>query len=53
MPGFDTILNQLAEAYKSKKQEIHTTTSEFMHALSHSAKDVEEKEENIERSISR
>ena len=52
MPGFDTILNQLAEAYKSKKQEIHTTTSEFMHALSHSAKDVEEKEENIERSIS-
>jgi uncharacterized protein YyaL (SSP411 family) len=51
MPGFGTILNQLAEAYKSKKQEIHTTTSEFMHALSHSAKDVQEKEENIERSI--
>jgi uncharacterized protein YyaL (SSP411 family) len=51
MPGFGTILNQLVEAYQSKKQEIHTATSEFMHALSHSAKDVQEKEENIERSI--
>ncbi len=49
----DTILNQLAEAYKIKKQEIHSATSEFMHALSHSARDVQRKEEdiNIERSI--
>jgi uncharacterized protein len=51
MPGFGTILNQLAEAYKSKKQEIHAASSEFMHALSHNAKDVQGKEENIERSI--
>ncbi len=51
MPGFGTILNQLAEAYKSKKQEIHSATSEFMHALSNTAKDVQGKGENIERSI--
>jgi uncharacterized protein YyaL (SSP411 family) len=51
MPGFGTVLNQLAEAYKSKKQEIHAATSEFMRALSDRAKDVEGKEENIERSI--
>ena len=51
MPGFGTILNQLAEAYKSKKQEINSATSEFMHALSNTAKDVQGKGENIERSI--
>src|ERR687896_1576458 len=51
MPGFGTILNQLAEAYKTKKQEINSATSEFMHALSNTAKDVQGKGENIERSI--
>ena len=51
MPGFGTILNQLAEAYKSKKQEINAATSEFMHALSDKAIDIQGKQENIERSI--
>src|SRR5919106_619746 len=51
MPGFGTILTQLAEAYKSKKQEINAATSEFMNALSARAKDVQGKEQSIERSI--
>jgi uncharacterized protein YyaL (SSP411 family) len=41
MPGFGTILNQLAEVYKTKKQEIHSATTEFMTALSHTARDVQ------------
>jgi uncharacterized protein len=42
MPGFGTILSQLAEAYKSKKQEIDSATVEFLQALEHSAKDVQQ-----------
>src|SRR5919202_183289 len=51
MPGFGTILTQLAEAYNSRKQEINAATSEFMDALSYRAKDVQGKEQSIERSI--
>src|ERR687896_333335 len=40
MPGFGTILMQLAEAYKTKKHEIEKATAEFMHALSNSAQDI-------------
>jgi len=41
MPGFGTILSQLAEAYKTRRQEIHSATTEFMTALSHTARDVQ------------
>ena len=41
-PGFGTILSQLAEAYRDKKQEIDTATVEFLQALEHSAKDVQQ-----------
>lgn len=40
LPGFQTILKQLAEAYKSKKGEIEMASSEFMGALSQTARDV-------------
>ncbi|HEY7573165.1 MAG TPA: thioredoxin domain-containing protein, partial [Nitrososphaeraceae archaeon] len=33
MPGFDTILKQLKEAYVNKRQEISSATSELMQAL--------------------
>lgn len=48
MPGFGTILSQLAEAYKARKQEIHSATTEFMNALSHTAKDVQRQGEGID-----
>lgn len=38
MPGFGEILNQLANAYYFRKNEIHTTTSEFMNALEDSSR---------------
>lgn len=41
-PGFGTILGQLAEAYKTKMQEIDSATVEFLQALEHSAKDVQQ-----------
>lgn len=40
LPGFQTILKQLAEAYKTKKGEIEMASSEFMGALSQTARDV-------------
>jgi uncharacterized protein YyaL (SSP411 family) len=40
MPGFRTILKQLSEAYKAKKQEIESASSEFMGALTQTAHDV-------------
>jgi len=40
MPGFKTILLQLATAYKNKKQEIEAASGEFMDALVQTAKDV-------------
>lgn len=46
-PGFDTILSQLAEAYRNKKQEIDTATSEFLQALEHSVKDVQKTDDVV------
>jgi uncharacterized protein len=54
MPGFKTILLQLATAYKSKKQEIEAASSEFMHALTQTARDVGQgitDQANLERSV--
>ncbi len=41
MPSFGTILTQLSEAYKTRKQEIQSATNEFMHALSSSEQDIQ------------
>ena len=55
LPGFQTILKQLAEAYKNKKGEIEMASKEFMDALSQTARDVAlpatEAKAGIERSI--
>ena len=56
MPGFRNILLQLADAYKNKKSEIQTASSEFTHALSQTATDVVERTQltektTLERSI--
>jgi uncharacterized protein len=56
MPGFKTILLQLSDAYKNKKQDIQTASSEFIVALSQMAKDVVARSEvtdntSLERSI--
>ncbi len=57
LPGFKTILLQLADAYKNKRQEIEGASNEFMNALVQTARDVvatagtAEKEVSIERSI--
>ena len=40
MPGFGLILNQLKEAYVTKRQEINSASSEFMQALMHTAADI-------------
>ena len=40
LPGFKTILNQLAEAYRGKKGEIENASAEFMGALSQTSRDV-------------
>lgn len=40
MPGFMSIVKQLADTYVNNKSEILSATSEFMHALSGSAEDV-------------
>jgi uncharacterized protein len=51
-PGFGTILSQLAEAYRNKKQEIDTATVEFLQALEHSVKDVQKTHDVVlDRSI--
>jgi hypothetical protein len=57
MPGFRTILQQLAEAYRNKKQEIDAASSEFMAALTQTARDIAptgtggQQEASLERSI--
>jgi uncharacterized protein len=53
MPGFGTILNQLSDAYKTRKQEIYSATGEFMQALSNTSKDVQNIGEyvKIDRSV--
>jgi uncharacterized protein YyaL (SSP411 family) len=51
-PGFGTILSQLAEAYRNKKQEIDAATVEFLQALEHSVKDVQKTDDVVlDRSI--
>src|ERR671920_739252 len=56
MPGFRTILLQLAEAYKNKSDEIQAASTEFTDALSQTAKDLVVRAEitektSLERSI--
>ena len=54
MPGFKTILLQLAAAYKGKKTEIESASGEFMGALTQTAKDVAlgmTEKVNLERSV--
>ncbi len=54
MPGFKTILLQLAAAYKDKTQEIEAASGEFMGALTQTAKDIAlgvADKSNLERSI--
>ncbi|HEX2614367.1 MAG TPA: DUF255 domain-containing protein, partial [Nitrososphaera sp.] len=56
LPGFRTILLQLADAYKNKKQEIEAASGEFMNALVQMARDVAPagmpaEKTNLERSI--
>jgi uncharacterized protein YyaL (SSP411 family) len=56
MPGFRTILLQLAEAYKNKRDEIQAASTEFTDALSQTAKDLVVRAEitektSLERSI--
>lgn len=56
MPGFRNILLQLADAYKNKKSEIQSASSEFTHALSQTAMDLVVQAEitektSLERSI--
>jgi uncharacterized protein YyaL (SSP411 family) len=41
MPSFRAILNQMSQAYHTRKQEIESTTSGFMQALSSMAMDIE------------
>jgi uncharacterized protein YyaL (SSP411 family) len=40
LPGFQTILQQLSEAYRSKKGDVESASAEFMQALSQTARDV-------------
>ena len=52
MPGFRAILTQLAEAYKAKKSEIESATTEFLGALERSAKDIQQRNGfTVDRSI--
>ena len=40
LPGFRTILLQLADAYRNKNGEVQAASTEFTHALSQTAKDL-------------
>jgi uncharacterized protein len=56
MPGFRSVLLQLADAYRDKKGEIQAASSEFTHALSQTAMDLVMQAEitqkaSLERSI--
>ena len=48
MPGFMTILRQLADAYNSKQTEIDSASAEFMTALSQTSRDVLASADNSE-----
>jgi uncharacterized protein len=47
MPGLGTILNQLNEAYKTRRHEIHSAIGEFMEALCNSSTDTHISSEKI------
>jgi uncharacterized protein len=49
MPGFKNILLQLTDAYKNKKSEIQTASSEFTQALSQTAMDLVVQADIIEK----
>ena len=52
LPGFATVLTSLAEAYKTKRDQILSSTDEFMRALKDSSIDIIHKEpEKLERTI--
>src|SRR5919202_1688107 len=56
MPGFRTLLLELSEAYKNKKQDIQAASSEFIDALSQSGRDLiilsaEKEKIGLERSV--
>jgi len=51
MPGFKNILLQLADAYKNKRGEIQTASSEFTHALSQTAMDLVVRADIIEKTV--
>jgi uncharacterized protein len=53
MPGFGTILIQLSEAYKNRKQEIQSATAEFMNALTNSAQDIQFSQERQQDRVSK
>ena len=53
MPGFGTILTQLSEAYKNRKQEIQSATAEFMNALTSSAQDIQFSQERQQDTVSK
>ena len=54
MPGFQTILKQLADAYKLKKSDIEAASGEFMSALAQTSNDLApsaQGHQTLERSI--
>ena len=53
MPGFGTILIQLSEAYKNRKQEIQSATAEFMNALTNSVQDIQFSQERQQDTVSK
>ena len=53
MPGFGTILIQVSEAYKNRKQEIQSATAEFMSALTNSVQDIQFSQERQQDTVSK
>ncbi len=52
MPGFATILLKLADAYKTKKDQVLSSTEEFMQALKETSMDITAQEaERLEKSM--
>ena len=53
MPSFTAILNQMSQAYRTRKQEVDTAATDFMKSLSSMAMDIEVQREHldIDRSI--
>src|SRR5919199_4138066 len=51
IPSFMAILNQMSQAYRTRKQEIESAASGFMQSLSSMAMDIEVQREHIDRSL--